>query len=188
MSRFIYVLIFIGCTCGAWAESFITPLMKVSADCMNYDGKKVLMVGHVFLEHTFGVLQCDKALLLLTQACLPKIDASQEQMPPKKFSPVRIQMEGSVYIVLRDKSTLSSDEADIDCTTLEGIFTAKAPNKVKYTAFMPSGSSQSKVTCLSPQLHIKMTKMGEKNPEYICTDLQGKDGVHIEVEEMEEIK
>src|SRR5215469_10631509 len=92
-------------------------LRTVEASNVDYDGKKIRLAGEVHIVHQFGEIRCEKGVLLF----------DEENPQAKKLSPTRIMLHGDVLIKLHDGSELEADEADINCKTLEGVFTANAP-------------------------------------------------------------
>ncbi len=152
---------------------FLLPLegasrTKIEADSADYDGKKIRMCGKVFLQHEFGNIRCDKGVMLMKEGSDKRID------------PERIMLYGSVEMVLKDGSILKADEADIHCTTLEGVFTAEAPNKVSYFTRIEEEGKTCPVKTTSRAMRIIMKR---ENQEYVIHDLQAEGAVNIEYQQ-----
>ena len=157
----------------------ITPVFaaektSIEADNADYDGKKIRMVGAVRINHEFGNITCDKGVLLMN-------DVSE-----KRLDPERIILEGSVRVVLHDGSILTSDEADINCYSLEGVFVATAPNKVVYVTRVEEGDKAVPVKTMSRSMRVTMKKQAGKagqKTQYVVDDVQADGAVNIEYQQ-----
>ena len=152
---------------------FFVPLeganrTKIEADSADYDGKKIRMCGKVFLQHEFGNIRCEKAVMLMKEGSDKRID------------PERILLYGNVQVGLRDGSVLHADEADINCMTLEGVFTAEAPNKVSYLTRIEEEGKSCPVKTTSRAMRVIMKR---ENKEYVIHDLQAEGAVNIEYQQ-----
>jgi hypothetical protein len=168
MKRFLlFFLLF----CPAlWAKSEMMTVSEVKARDVSYDSHEIRLTGDVFIDHKFGLIYCDKATFIMAQ---PSDGA------PKPFQAEKIILEGKVKVELRDDSTLSADEAILDCEALEGRFKAVHPNKVVYVAMMQEEGKKTPVKTSSSQLYVKMKKE-EGAAEYTIADLKGEGSVAIE--------
>ena len=140
---------------------------QIEANDVDYDGKKIRLAGAVRIEHSFGELYCQKAVVLLAQ-----------KDPEKRASPDRILLEGDVKVILRNGAHLTSQEADLDCNTLEAVFTATPPTKVVYVTAPTEGIQNTPMKASSRAMRVKMKK--NESSEYAISDLQGEDAVMIE--------
>jgi lipopolysaccharide assembly outer membrane protein LptD (OstA) len=145
-------------------------ISEIKAKDVDYDGKRICLTGDVRIEHRFGKLVCDKAIIFLLQS---------KDDDEKSFTPEYITLEGNVKAELKDGSTLTSQLAEINCNTLEGVFTAANPEKVIYIANMQEGSKTVPVKTSSSAMRIRMKKK-ENSSEYVFSDLQGEGSVSIE--------
>lgn len=145
-------------------------MTHIEANDIDYDGKKIRLTGAVQLNHQFGDIACDKAVLLL----------SENDTEVKMMTPQRVLLYGSVYVKLRDGSIIVSEEADIHCPTLEGIFTANPPQKVVYTTFMIDGKDTIPVKASSRAMKVIMKKSDGPNSSYVVNDMQAEGSVTIE--------
>jgi hypothetical protein len=144
---------------------------QLEANDVDYDGKKIRLAGSVRIDHPFGELCCEKAVLLLAEG----------SETSKKMIPERILLEGQVHVLLQDGSSLVSDEADLDCKTLEAVFTATLPTKVIYTTSKDGGVNGIPIRASSRALRVKMKKdVASNSSEYALSDVQGEDAVTIE--------
>jgi len=89
----------------------------------------------------------------------------------KTLSPERIFLQKDVKFILKRCSTLTSDEANIDCLELSGVFTSVAPNRVVYTTFIGEDDKKLPVTTSSMLMNIKMKK-DEKLSQYVLSDVK----------------
>jgi len=144
---------------------------RIEADSADYDGKKIRMCGSVFLQHEFGTIRCTKGVMLMKEGSEKRID------------PDRIMLHGAVEVVLQDGSVLHADEADINCNTLEGVFTAEAPNKVTYLTRVEEEGKACPVKTTSRAMRVVMK---QQNQEYVVQDLQAEGSVNIEYQQEKE--
>lgn len=147
---------------------FAHILRNLEADQIDYDTKKIRLAGKVYIVHQFGEIRCDKGVLLF------------EDEHSTKLSPSRILLNGTVKIVLQDGSIITSDEADIDCKTLEGVFVATAPQKVSYVTRVVEQNKSHPVKVASKALRVLMKKVDGDKSEYVLADVQGEGAVSIE--------
>lgn len=145
---------------------------SIETDNADYDGKQILMHGSVRINHEFGNLACDKGVLVVKEDGQSRLD------------PDRIFLYGAVRVVLHDGSILTSEEADINCHTLEGVFTATAPQKVVYITRVEEGDKAVPVTTMSRCMRVTMKKqsgqaVGQKS-QYVIQDVQAEGAVQIE--------
>ncbi len=143
------------------------PMTHIEAHQVDYDGKQIHLVGKVHLSHEFGEITCAKAAVLL----MPEQHQS--------LTPQRILLQEDVCIKLKDGSQIESDEADIDCQRLEGVFTAAEPKKVMYCTFLQEGKGQVPVKASSRAMKVAMKK-SETSSTYEIRDVQAEGAVQIE--------
>lgn len=146
----------------------VNILKNLEADQIDYDTKKIRLSGKVYIEHHFGEIRCDKGVLLF------------EDEQSSKLSPSRILLNGAVEIILQDGSIITSDEADIDCKSLEGVFVAVAPKKVSYVTRVVEENRSVPVKATSRALRVTMKKASGSKSEYELADIQGEGAVSIE--------
>lgn len=166
----VIVVILYAFFCTLSSSLLAAPLSHLEAGDVDYDGKKINLVGAVKLTHQFGAIACDKAVLLLPE----------REAEAKMLSPERILLYGNVYAQLRDGSTIASEEADIYCPTLEGVFTATPPQKVVYSTLMVDGKETIPVKASSRAMKVIMKKSDGPNSSYIVHDMQAEGSVTIE--------
>ncbi len=166
------MLMMCGCISGLIAKDTQENnlMTQLEANDVDYDGKKIRLAGAVRIDHSFGELLCHKAVILL-----------KNTPEGKKMVPERILLDGEVEVHLRDGSTLTAGEADLDCSTLEAIFTAQLPVKVVYITSPEDGVKGIPMKASSRAMRVKMKKEGESgSSEYYLSDIQGEDSVTIE--------
>ena len=151
---------------------------SIQTDNADYDGKQIHMVGAVHIQHEFGNLTCDKGVLVMKEKGQSRLD------------PDRIFLYGSVAVVLHDGSILTSEEADINCETLEGVFTATPPNKVVYVTRVEEGDKAVPVKTISRCMRVTMKRQsgqaaGQKS-QYVIQDVQAEGAVQIEYQQEHE--
>ena len=147
---------------------YADAVTQIEAQAADYDGKKIRLSGGVHIMHEFGEISCDRGVMLLT-----------ENMA-KRATPGRILLYGAVEIKLHDGSILTSEEADINCQTLEGVFTAQAPQKVIYLTRLSEGDRTVPVKTISRAMRVHMKKSDGPKSEYIIRDVQAEGAVNIE--------
>ncbi len=152
---------------------FVMPLYAsaktgIEANSADYDGKKISMAGSVYIQHEFGNIRCEKGVLLMKPAS------------DKRFDPDRIMLSGAVEVTLHDGSILTSDDADIDCKTLEGVFTANAPQKVVYITRVEEEGNAVPVKTMSRAMRVVMKKEEGDKSSYVIQDIQAEGAVNIE--------
>lgn len=168
------IILFILLSVQSTTLLFAAPKTSIEADNADYDGKKIRMVGAVHIQHEFGNITCDKGVLLMKESSEKRVD------------PDRILLDGAVSVVLHDGSVLTSDEADINCETLEGVFTAIAPQKVVYITRVEEGDNAVPVKTMSRCMRVTMKKQagqeGQK-AQYVVQDVQAEGAVNIEYQQ-----
>jgi len=159
------------CFFGFLPPSTIQPdglISEIKAKDVDYDGKRITLKGDVKIEHRLGRLACNKATIFLLQA---------KDTEEKNLTPEYITLEGGVIAELKDGSILHSQLAEINCQTLEGVFTSPNPEKVTYIAQMKEGEKTVPVKTTSSAMRVRMKK---KENEYVFSDFQGEGSVSIE--------
>jgi len=148
---------------------FFLPLeaTEIEANKAEYDGDKIRLTGNVHIEHDFGEIHCDRGVMLMAKG-------------QKRYAPERILLNDNVHVKLKDGSILTSEEADIDCQTLVGLFTAKAPQKVEYLTLMLEGDKTFPVKATSRAMRVMMKKQEIPKSEYVIQDVQAEGAVNIE--------
>lgn len=152
------------------SNSSSDDVSAVHARDVEYDGTKIRLAGDVFIENHLGQIFCDKATLQLP---------SGDQSMAKGLSPENIWLQGHVKIKLPDGASLTSNEADINCIELEGLFTATPPDKVIYITYMQDGKQKIPVKTSSNAMRLKLKKV-EDSSQYEVSDVKGEGSVAIE--------
>jgi hypothetical protein len=102
-------------TLSAQAEILVEPADtesgSISSSNAAYDGNDLILTGKVSLDHGLGRMEAAKAVL-------------QRQETSKEFPFTFIHLDQNVLIVLKDKSVLQCDKADLDFKALYGVLTA----------------------------------------------------------------
>lgn len=148
----------------AYAPLLFGGRTSIEAENVDYDGKQIRMAGAIKVAHEFGDLACQKGVILMKG----------------RMNPERILLYGDVVAVLKDGSILTAEEADINCETLEGVFTATSPHKVEYTTRVEEGP----VKTMSRSMRVIMKKLPGKS-EYIVSDVEAAGSVNIEYQQEE---
>jgi lipopolysaccharide assembly outer membrane protein LptD (OstA) len=142
---------------------------SLAADSVDYDGKKIQMMGAVNIQHEFGNICCDKGVLIMKEASAKRLDFD------------RILLHGHVNVVLHDGSILTAEEADINCETLEGVFSSSAPEKVVYSTRVEENGSFVPVKTVSRSMRVTVKRAANSDKsEYIIHDIQAEGAVNIE--------
>ena len=159
-------------------QPLVAALSSLEANSVDFDGDQIRLGTNVHIEHTFGKIRCDKACIML-----------EEQLPSKKKVPRTIFLEGNVQIDLKNDSSIVSDKAEIDCKTLQGIFTVTDSEKVIYTTQSNDKGAATLMRTTSKSLQVTMKKVAEEGRKavYSIQDIQGQDADRIEYQDMENI-
>ena len=150
-------------------QDLVRTISELKARDVGYDGRKIRLTGEVSIDHRLGLITCDKAELLMPE----------DSLTGKSLTPERIFLQKGVKLVLKDGSTLTSDEAEINCLELTGVFTAVAPSRVVYTTFVEEEGKKLPVITSSRAMHVAMKK-DEKTSQYVLSDIQGEGAVCIQ--------
>jgi hypothetical protein len=145
----------------------LLPIHNIEAEHIEFNEKTILLVGNVKVTHEFGVIRCQEATLLLRQE-----KRAGETLPVE-----RILLKEAVTIDFSEGHSLSSDEGDIDCATLECIFLATPPHVVTYISSSETGPLKTPLKATSKALKGKITKTPQG---YELMSLRGEGAVHIE--------
>lgn len=157
-------------SCALFADQdVVRTISEIKARDVGYDGRKIRLTGDVSIDHRLGLITCDKAELLMPD----------ESCGTKGMTPERIFLQKGVKLILKDGSTLTSDEADINCLELSGVFTATLPNKVVYTAFVEEDGKKLPVVTSSRAMRVTMKK-DENTSQYVLSDMKGEGAVSIQ--------
>ena len=176
----VVVMCLLSATTALFSFFSIKNISDVKAKDVRFDGKKIILTGDVIIEGRLGIIHCEKAELFLpdfSESSNSDKNASSATSPA--LSPERILLQNSVTFELTDGSRLTSDEADINCIDLEGVFSAKPPHKVVYVAYVEEEGVRVPVKTTSTIMRVKMKK-DEKSSAYVLSDVQGEGAVTIE--------
>lgn len=166
----LFLLIWAFCPLPVFAnQDVVRTISEIKARDVSYDGRKIRLTGEVSIDHRLGFITCDKAELLMPD----------EQTGAKGLTPERIFLQKGVKLVLKDGSTLTSDEANINCVDLSGLFTADVPNRVVYTTFVDEDGKRMPVITSSRAMKVTMKK-DESTSQYVLADMQGEGAVSIQ--------
>jgi len=149
------------------ADQPVLPIHNIEAEHIDFNEKIIHLVGNVKVDHEFGVIRCEEATLLLRQ----------EKKEGETLPVDRILLKDNVSINFSEGHTLLSDEGDIDCTTLDGIFLAAPSGVVTYLSYSDNGPLKTPLKATSKALKGKITKTSQG---YALTELKGEGAVHIE--------
>lgn len=164
---------------------YVSGLMAkddITARRIHYNGTQILLEGDVCMHIRMGEVKCQKATIFL-QPDTPKEEASQQAkntlLPLKNINAQKILLHEKVYLKLSDGATLEADDADINCLSCIGIFTAQTPQQVVYTRYLEEEGKKTPIRTKSDSLHITMKK-AEQGAGYSISDVQGDGLVSIE--------
>jgi hypothetical protein len=145
----------------------LLPIKQVEAEQIIYTDTLVTLIGHVSVSHDIGIVRCNKALLYLS-------DGKQNE---NDLSIQKIELFDEVKIDFTDGSSLSSQEGEINCQSMESIFTASPPEKVIYTSYAHDEKNSVPVRASGRNLKAKIVKTPQG---YSLTSLKCDGAVHIE--------
>ena len=149
------------------ADQPLLPIHNIEAEHIDFNEKTIHLVGNVKVAHEFGLIKCQEATLFLRQ------EKKEEETHPVE----RILLKTDVSIDISHGHTLISDEGDIDCTTLVGLFLAEPGRFVTYISSSTNGPLKTPLKATSKALKGKITKTSQG---YELSSLQGEGAVHIE--------
>jgi hypothetical protein len=148
-------------------EAPLLPVHQVEAEKVDYGSNKLVLVGNVKVIHDLGIIHCQEATLLF----------SGEKKEGDALFADRILLHNDVSIDFSSGSKLTSDEADIDCKTLEASFASHSPHRVVYITHAVEEGVEIPVKATSKTLKAKIIKTSSG---YSLSNLQGEGAVSIE--------
>lgn len=113
MKKWLFLFLF-GLSSGFAQEE----LMTLESAQVTYQDKKILLNGHVTIEHDLGKVQAERMVLSTSE--------------DKKLSPESLEIEEAVSLVFKEGGELNCDSAFLDYKALSGTFRAKDDRFVDY--------------------------------------------------------
>ena len=143
------------------------PIQQVEAENIDFNEKILTLTGNVSVTHEIGTIHCNKGILHLNDA-----KTSTNELAVNK-----IFLHEAVVIDFSDGSQLMSDEGQLDCITMEGVFTSQAPSKVIYTSYAQDVHQKIPVRASGRLLRAKIIKTPQG---YTLSSLKGEGAINIE--------
>lgn len=132
---------------------------SISSSSAEYDGSTLVLDGDVSLEHGFGSMKAEKAVL-----------TRQLQQEPSEFPFTSIELAEAVRLALTTKAQVECERASLDFSTLKGKLTS--PKNVHYVDQINSTPFE----LFSPQLDLQLVKNKES---YDIEKAHAQKGVHL---------
>lgn len=145
----------------------LLPIQQVEADTIDFNEKILTLTGNVSVTHEIGIIHCNTGLLHLNNTKAPTNDLAVQT----------IFLHENVIIDLSDGSQLRSDEGQLDCLTMEGIFTSHPPAKVVYLSYAQDSHKKIPIRASSRILKAKIIKTPQG---YTLSSLKGEGATTIE--------
>ncbi len=163
----LFVLLFV-----LSASLFATEMpSSLSSTQANYDGNTLVLTGHVVLDHGLGKMRAEEAHL-------------QRQEPGKEFPFSFIQLKKEVLLSMQLNSQISCGSADLDFTTLKGVFLPEEGSFVVYKDLIQKkrGGESTPFQLQSQRLELNFSKSlkEDKKTEYEVDTILAKEGVVID--------
>jgi lipopolysaccharide export system protein LptA len=112
---------------------------SISSNGASYDGSMLVLDGDVSLEHGFGTMKADKAVL-----------TRQLQQEQTEFPFTYIELARAVHLSLTTEAQVDCERASLDFSSLKGVLTS--PKNVHYV------DQDQLNTVLSFSAHILISK------------------------------
>lgn len=133
---------------------------SIASNSASYDGSVLLLDGEVSLEHNFGKMHAEKAVLTR-----PQQEEGEEEFP---FT--TIELAETVHLALTSEAEIDCERASLDFASMQGTLTS--PKQVHYVDKIKSVPFE----LFSPHLDIHMTKNQET---YDIESAHAEKGVHL---------
>lgn len=121
--------------------------MVVNSENAEYNGQLITLNGHVFIEHELGNLRADRIIL-------------NPEIHDKKVQAKHLLLQNNVIISIKGGGQLRCSKAEVDFTTLQGIFSGNAEQEfVSYTeSFTDNTEKPTTVVLKSRQMAVQIAK------------------------------
>jgi hypothetical protein len=163
--------------------SFITLLLaaaspmdtgSIASDNATYDGSILILDGTVSLEHGFGKMMAEKAVLT----------RQQEEQAEFPFS--CIELAEAVHLSLTTEAQVECERASLDFSTMKGTLTS--PKNVHYVDTIKREGSSVPFELFSPRLDLQMMKNAQKKESYDIEKAHAQKGVHLIYDKLYNLK
>lgn len=144
---------------------------SIAASSATYDGSTLILDGDVSLDHGFGNMKAEKAVLTREQ------ETGQEEFP---FT--CIELAEAVRLSLSTEAHVECERASLDFTTMKGILTS--PKNVHYVDIINSTPFE----LFSPYLDLQMIKNALKKDSYDIERAHAQKGVHLIYDKLYHLK
>lgn len=128
------------------AESSLDEFLSIESDFLDYDGESLSLEGHVFLEHEWGKIVTDYAVLL-RDAVLSKA------APYRTF-----KLMNNVSLEMRGGGSLHCADAELDIQSLTGKFLGGGPEHAVayFDSVLDAAGGRVPVQMESAQMHLDL--------------------------------
>ncbi|MBP7074214.1 MAG: hypothetical protein KBA81_02390 [Rhabdochlamydiaceae bacterium] len=147
----------------AYLLAAIAPMDSgsIASKSASYDGSVLILDGDVSLEHGFGKMKAEKAVL------------THEQKGQAEFPFTTIDLAEAVHLSLSTDAQIDCERATLDFSTMKGILTS--PQNVHYVDKI----NLTPFELFSPHLDLQMMKNAEKKESYDIEKAYAQNGVHL---------
>ena len=145
----------------------ISPIEKgsIASNNASYDGTALRLEGEVSLEHGFGTMKAEKAVL------------TKEREGQDDFPFTSIELTSAVNLMLTSEAQVECEKALLDFSTLQGTLTS--PQHVHYTDFIRRENQTTPFELFSPKLDLQLIKDPQKKDIYDIEQARAQNGVHL---------
>ncbi len=134
---------------------------SIASTNASYDGAMLVLDGEVSLEHGFGMMKAEKAVL------------TREVQGKEEFPFSCIELADSVRLALTTEAKVECERASLDFSTMKGFLTS--PNNVHYVDIINSTPFE----LFSPLLNLQLMKNGQRKDSYTIQEAHAQKGVHL---------
>ncbi len=130
---------------------------SIAASSANYDGATLILDGEVSLDHGFGMMKAEKAVL------------TRQLQESAEFPFMTIDLAESVHLKLSSQAEVECERASLDFTTLQGNLSS--PKEVHYV--------DKAFELFSPFLDLQMFKNSQKKDSFDIEKAHAHHGVRV---------
>ncbi|MGH2638285.1 MAG: hypothetical protein ACRDF4_03225, partial [Rhabdochlamydiaceae bacterium] len=134
---------------------------SIASNSASYDGSVLVLDGDISLEHGFGTMKAEKAIL------------TRQLQGQEEFPFTHIELAETVHLSLTTDAQVECEKALLDFSSMKGTLTS--PKDVHYLDTINSTPFE----LFSPQLDLQMIKNAQKKEIYEIEKAHAQKGVHL---------
>lgn len=147
------------------ATTFPTDKGSIASQLASYDGSALHLEGGVSIEHGFGTMKAETAIL------------TREEERSEEFPFTSIELSHAVQLALSTSAQVECEKAVLDFSTLKGTLTS--PQQVHYIDTLKRENKEAPFELFSPQINLQMVKNPQKKEAYDIEKAHATHGVHL---------